>query len=81
MSKKQEPVVVSAYSDMPDRVIFTEEMRETHTILIPNMLPRHFKIISQVLNILPCRPFRMVCGASSKPLSSDNAREKLSGRY
>ena len=50
MSKQKEPVVVSAYSDMPDRVIFTEEMRETHTILIPNMLPRHFKIISQVLN-------------------------------
>ncbi len=39
-----------AYSDMPDRVIFTEEMRKTHTILIPNMLPRHFKILSQVFN-------------------------------
>ncbi len=50
MSKKKEPIVVSAYSDMPDRVIFTEEMRKTHTILIPNMLPRHFKIISRVLN-------------------------------
>ncbi len=36
--------------DMPERVIFTEEMRATHTILIPNMLPRHFTIISQVLN-------------------------------
>ncbi len=48
-SKKQ-PTVVSAYSDMPDRVIFTEEMRKTHTILIPNMLPRHFKIISRVFN-------------------------------
>ena len=50
MAKKKQPVVVSAYSDMPDRVIFTEEMRKTHTILMPNMLPRHFKIISQVLN-------------------------------
>ena len=51
MSKsKKQPVVVSAYSDMPDRVIFTEEMRKTHTILIPNMLPRHFKIISRVFN-------------------------------
>ena len=50
MSKKKEPTVVSAYSDMPERVIFTEEMRKTHTILIPNMLPRHFKIISQVFN-------------------------------
>ncbi len=39
-----------AYSDMPDRVIFTEEMRATHTILIPNMLPRHFKILSRVFN-------------------------------
>ena len=38
------------YSDMPERVIFTEEMRKTHTILIPNMLPRHFKILSQVFN-------------------------------
>ncbi len=50
MSKKKEPVMVSAYSDMPDRVIFTEEMKKTHTILIPNMLPRHFKILSQVFN-------------------------------
>ena len=50
MSKKKQPIVVSAYSDMPDRVIFTEEMRKTHTILIPNMLPRHFKILSQVFN-------------------------------
>ena len=49
-NKKKEPIVVSAYSDMPDRVIFTEEMKETHTILIPNMLPRHFKILSQVFN-------------------------------
>ncbi len=48
--RKKQPIVVSAYSDMPDRVIFTEEMRETHTILIPNMLPRHFKILSQVFN-------------------------------
>ncbi len=41
---------IKAYSDMPDRVIFTEEMRKTHTILIPNMLPRHFVILSQVFN-------------------------------
>ncbi len=33
-----------------ERVIFTEEMRRTHTILLPNMLPHHFKIISQVFN-------------------------------
>lgn len=49
MGKKSSPVI-SAYSDMPPRVIFTEEMRKTHTILVPNMLPRHFRIITQVIN-------------------------------
>ena len=29
---------------------FTKEMKETHTILIPNMLPIHFKLISRILN-------------------------------
>ena len=37
-------------SSLPERVIFTEEMRETYTILFPTMLPRHFKIISKVFN-------------------------------
>ncbi len=45
-----DPIIAKAYSDMPERVIFTEEMRKTHTILIPNMLPRHFTILSQVFN-------------------------------
>lgn len=31
-------------------VEFTKEMRDTHTILVPMMLPIHFKIIEQVLN-------------------------------
>ncbi len=31
-----------------DRVIFTEEMRKEYTILFPNMLPRHFKILTKV---------------------------------
>ncbi len=31
-------------------VEFTKEMRKTHTILVPMMLPIHFKIIEQVLN-------------------------------
>lgn len=31
-----------------DRVLFTKEMRETHTILLPNMLPTHFKILEKV---------------------------------
>ena len=30
-------------------VVFTEEMKKTHTILVPNMLPMHFKLISKVL--------------------------------
>ncbi len=30
-------------------VVFTEEMKTTHTILVPNMLPMHFKIICQVM--------------------------------
>ena len=30
-------------------VVFTEEMKETHTILVPNMLPMHFKLIGKVL--------------------------------
>ncbi len=30
------------------RVLFTEEMRKDYTILFPNMLPRHFKILSKV---------------------------------
>ena len=31
-------------------VPFTKEMKETHTILIPNMLPIHFKLVSRILN-------------------------------
>ena len=31
-------------------VLFTEEMKKTHTILIPNMLPLHFKLVMQVLH-------------------------------
>lgn len=30
-------------------VVFTEEMKKTHTILVPNMLPMHFKIIGKVM--------------------------------
>lgn len=33
-----------------ERVIFTKEMRETHTILIPTMLPIHFHLMSQIFN-------------------------------
>ena len=30
--------------------VFTKEMKHTHTILVPNMLPMHFKIILSTLN-------------------------------
>lgn len=33
------------------RVIFTEEMKETHTILIPMMLPIHFRLIKKLMTI------------------------------
>lgn len=33
-----------------DRVLFTEEMKKDYTILFPTMLPRHFKILSEVFN-------------------------------
>ena len=39
MSKKQQDT---------ERVIFTEEMKKTHTILVPNMLPIHFNMIAQI---------------------------------
>jgi len=32
-----------------NRVIFTEEMKKTHTILVPNMLPIHFQCIAGIL--------------------------------
>ena len=31
-------------------VSFTKEMREDYTVLIPNMLPMHFTLISKLLN-------------------------------
>ena len=30
-------------------VQFTEEMKSTHTLLIPNMLPIHFRLVQRVL--------------------------------
>ena len=32
-----------------DRAIFTKEMRKTHTILIPNMLPMHLRLLQNIL--------------------------------
>lgn len=34
---------------MPERVIFTEEMRKTHTILVPQMSPIHFQFLESAL--------------------------------
>ena len=34
-------------------VVFTEEMKKTHTILAPNMLPMHFKMIGKVTSGIP----------------------------
>ena len=31
-----------------NRVIFTKEMKRDYTILMPNMLPMHFKIMSSI---------------------------------
>ncbi len=33
-----------------NRVVFTEEMRKDYTILVPTMLPIHFRMICQILN-------------------------------
>ncbi|MEG1027792.1 MAG: 2-hydroxyglutaryl-CoA dehydratase, partial [Oscillospiraceae bacterium] len=30
--------------------IFTKEMKKTHTILLPNMLPIHFSFMKKILN-------------------------------
>ena len=31
------------------KAVFTKEMKKTHTILVPTMLPIHFKILGDVL--------------------------------
>lgn len=35
---------------MTERVLFTEEMKATHTILVPTMLPIHFRMVCRTLN-------------------------------
>ncbi len=37
-------------SNRVNRVVFTQEMKNEYTILVPTMLPMHFDIISRVLN-------------------------------
>lgn len=56
-----------------NRVIFTKEMKETHTLLIPTMLPNHFRIIEKILKIY---------GYKTELLVPDRARVVESGlRY
>ena len=33
-----------------ERIVFTKEMRENHTILVPQMAPIHFKLIEEAVN-------------------------------
>ena len=55
------------------RVIFTKEMKETHTLLIPTMLPNHFRIIEKILRLY---------GYKTELLVPDRARVVESGlRY
>lgn len=35
---------------MSEKAIFTEEMSKDYTILIPTMLPVHFKMIARILD-------------------------------
>ena len=44
---------------------FTEEMKKTHTILIPNMLPIHFTLIKQIFEKWSC--FKPQALRSPKP--------------
>ena len=56
-----------------NRVIFTKEMKETHTLLIPTMLPNHFRIIEKILNLY---------GYKTELLVPDRVRSVQSGlRY
>ena len=38
-----------AFTDT-DRVLFTKEMKKDYTILLPNMLPMHFRILEKIFN-------------------------------
>ena len=54
---------------------FTKEMKKTHTILVPNMLPTHFRLIIQVLRNYGYK----AAGVSSSFMFSDasKARRKI----
>ena len=48
----------------PDYVVFTEEMKKTHTILVPNMLPWHFQML---IHVFRSEGFRMELLTSDGP--------------
>jgi len=49
-SKYCEACIGCASDSGEGRVLFTKEMKKTHTILFPTMLPMHFKLLSRVFN-------------------------------
>ena len=49
-SKKEESEdKTRAKNEKRDYPIFTKEMKKDYTILVPTMLPRHFKIMIEIL--------------------------------
>ena len=50
-------------SESTKTVMFTKEMRKTHTVLIPNMLHMHFKLLASVFN---------TCGYHCELLENDD---------
>lgn len=49
MYKSSEHTAPERVRDKHGRVLFTEDMKETHTILVPMMLPIHFKLLRRIL--------------------------------
>ena len=48
---------------------FTEEMKKTHTILIPNMLPIHFTLIKQIFET---KGYKMGAASNLRPANRRN---------
>lgn len=49
LKKASDTVVIDRVCDKNGRVLFTEEMKESHKILVPMMLPIHFKLLQRIL--------------------------------
>ena len=50
MSGKEEQKMTTNSSNVAERVEFTKEMRKDYTILIPDMLPVHFKLLRNIFS-------------------------------